>query len=572
MPESSNADSTSSLSQRFDALCEIVEDVVLRGIEHPACELKRNVTVSRENLADRLDFVKFIQGVANSHSDSECLIVIGADQTERAFFDVTNAQDFDPARLSPILAKYLAPEPIYEIFHNMQASTGERYVLIVMNRMQPRPIMTLVDGKTEVKTYFRPGDICIKHNTGLRPATKADLDLMYEPRIAAEAQKRARIIFEHMKADLGPELLSQAVRSTPAPELLLGSRERLARFAEAMISGVETARFDMLLEMARQIIIEESTSSLQRNLDYYGSDTVQTSLSDFYRIKYLPTLISVVDLGLQVVRFSAPLAWFERVIDLLVEAFPIAGQIGRGLNVGVPDSPTVPLGRPAYELYLGVRTLATYCIARQRTSYMGSLISRYVKPIAPEPRYDFQEPFLFWPFAGQLGLPEMLGGRNVDLWHQGIGAIWGQAFGSTDNFLSAAAQLEFVLELNSHLLLQYPSPATQRFRTEYPRKRTAYLPDFWNSSLDPAIPMATYIFEALMGSTGFPLELAVEPTVTSEVFVGMSVRNRELFYGAFLSALEAWQEEVMLQQRRSPYYLNWPTQLQRIIDSNVPPR
>src|ERR1039458_3860703 len=97
--------------------------------------------------------------------------------------------------------------------------------------------MTLIDGSTETKTHFRPGEIWIKHNTGLKTAARVDLDLMYEPIVELAAAKRARVIFEHLKADLGPELLSQAVTSTPVPELLVGSRERLARFAEAMISG-----------------------------------------------------------------------------------------------------------------------------------------------------------------------------------------------------------------------------------------------------------------------------------------------------------------------------------------------
>jgi hypothetical protein len=57
---------------------------------------------------------------------------IGADQ-ESEFFNVENSEDFDPARTSPILAKYLSPEPKYEIFNNMRAPEGERYVLIVLS-------------------------------------------------------------------------------------------------------------------------------------------------------------------------------------------------------------------------------------------------------------------------------------------------------------------------------------------------------------------------------------------------------------------------------------------------------
>ncbi len=40
--------------------------------------------------------------------------MVEADQKAKKFFEVANAADFDPAKLSPILAKYLAPEPVYD--------------------------------------------------------------------------------------------------------------------------------------------------------------------------------------------------------------------------------------------------------------------------------------------------------------------------------------------------------------------------------------------------------------------------------------------------------------------------
>jgi hypothetical protein len=567
MPDPTNPNGVMSLSQRFDTFAQTVEGIVLRGIEHPACELKRTVTLSKDDLTDRLDFVRLIQGLANSHAGTECLVVIGADQRERKFFDVSNAADFDPAKMSPILAKYLSPEPQYEVFNDMQASTGERYVLIVLNQVQPRPIMTLVDGKTDAKVHFRPGEIWLKHNTGLKAATKADLDLMYEPKIEQEAAKRARVIFEHLKADLGPELLSQAVTSTPVPELLVGSRERLARFAEAMISSGDASRFKMLLEMARKIIIERWNPLLQGSRSPYGiSEQEKAQVAEFYRDEFIPTLISVVDLGLQVIRYDGPPNWLGFVTNLLVEAFPISCQIDRLHAINDAGDSVVPFGRPAYELYLAGRTIATYVIARKRIHLMNEILPRYVRPLAPGRFQDSLEPFLFWPLAGSLGLPEMKNGRNDEFWQQRIDATWGDAFGSKADFLSAAAQLEFILELNSHLLIQYSNPATDKFRTDCPEKHTAYLPDFWKNRLDPAVPMALLIFESLVGEGGFPLDLAIEPGVIATVFNGMSLQGRELFYGQFLFNLKKWQEEAMWQQQRFPFNFAWPPRLQRAVD------
>jgi hypothetical protein len=567
MPDPKTRNDAMSLPHRFDLFAQTVEDIVLRGIEHPACELKRTVTLSKGDLSDRLDFVKLIQGLANSHSGTECLVVIGADQKDKKFFEVSNADDFDAARISPILIKYLSPEPKYEVFNDMRASTGERYVLIVMDQVQPRPIVTLVDGSTEMKVHFRPGEVWIKHNTGLKPATRADLDLMYEPKIEQEAAKRARIIFEHLKAELGPELLSQAVTSTPVPELLVGSRTRLARFAEAMISSADSGRYKMLIEMARQAIVEKWNLCLRGSPITHGASEQESGqIGEFYINEFLPILTSVVDLGLHVIRYDGPPDWLGYVTQLLAESFHVSCQIGLLQAMNRAGDTTVPFARPAYECYLGGRTVATYAVARRRVRLMNAVLPCYVKPLAPSRYEDTLEPFLFWPFSGQLGLPEMKNGRNEEYWQQSVGATWGDFFGSEDDFSDAAAQLEFILELNSHLLVQYASPATDRFRNDFPEKRTAYIPDFWKNPLGSAVPMASLIFESLMGDKGFPIDLAIEPKITDEVFKGMSAQERELFYGEFLSNLKKWQDQAMLQQQRFPFQVAWPPRLQRAVD------
>jgi hypothetical protein len=564
MPDPTSPDAA-SLPERFDGFGKTVEGIVLRGIEHPACELKRCVTLSKDDLTDRLDFIKLLQGLANSHAGTECLIVIGADQKEKKFFEVANATDFDPAKLSPILAKYLSPEPLYEVFNDMRASTGERYVLIVLSRVQPRPIMTLVDGKTTSKVHFRPGEIWIKHNTGLRPAMKADLDLMYQPLIEQEAAKRARIIFEHLKADLGPEILSQAVTATPVPELLLGSRERLARFAEAMLASGDPIRFKMLVEMGRKTIVEKWNLLLRDSRDNYAvSDRENKRVVEFYRNEFMPTLVSIVDLGSQVIRYEGPPNWLGPIVDILVESFSACCQIDLLKVINNAGDLTVPFARPAYETYLGCRTIATYAILRKRGEFIKEILPRYVKPLAPQRFRDSLEPLLFWPFSGPLGLPDMKSGRNEEFWQQRIGGTWSDLFGSKEEFLSAAAQLEFVLELNSHILIEYSHPASEKFRADNSQKRTAYVPDFWTSRLDPTVPIAIHVLESLK-KDGFPKELAVEPTVTTAIFKDMPIDSRLRFYGAFLFNLQNWQEKVMLQTQRFPFDFDWPPSLNSAV-------
>jgi hypothetical protein len=568
MPDLPASDGPASLPQRFDEYARTIEAIVLRGIEHPSCELKRALTLERDELGDRLDFVKFLQGLANSHSDSECIIVIGADQKERKFIDLNNAAEFDPARVGSILAKYLSPEPEIEIFNNMRAPGGERYVLIVMGRVQPRPIMTVVDGEAHGKVRFRPGDIWIKDNTRLRAASRADLDLMYQPTIEQEATKRARVIFEHLKADLGPELLSQAVTSVPVPELLVGSRQRLARFAEAMISGAEESRFKMLIEMARKVLVEEWRMLLQGSLIPYGiSDKENEAIAEFYKNKFIPVLTASVDLGIEVIRFDAPTEWLGFVASLLIEAFDTSRNVENLQAINRTGDNSVPFARPAYEVYLGARVIATYATFRQRLQFLRELIPRYVNILSLTRSKDTLAPILFWPFSGQLDLPDMKAGRNQEYWRQRIEQTWGQDFGSEDEFLAAAAQLEFLLELNSYLLIQYRSPATDMFRAVFPEKYTAYLPDFWNTPLRMAIPTASWLLESLVDGKGFPHDIAIEPQITSAVFNQMPRGDREVFLGGFLTHLKIWQDNVMMRQSRFPFLLSWPPRLQAAVDA-----
>ena len=53
-----------TLADRFDAYRIDIEGIVTRGIEHANYELKRSATISKDNLADRLDFVKLDPGPA----------------------------------------------------------------------------------------------------------------------------------------------------------------------------------------------------------------------------------------------------------------------------------------------------------------------------------------------------------------------------------------------------------------------------------------------------------------------------------------------------------------------------
>src|SRR5579864_1083779 len=123
-----------ALTERFDRYRVEVEQIVTRGIEHPNYELKRSATISRDNLADRLDFVKLIQGLANADVAEERFIIIGADQKKRKFYEVGNVGEFDPAKLAQVISKYLDPQPRIE-----QQRSGRKRRIICAHSPQSGP-------------------------------------------------------------------------------------------------------------------------------------------------------------------------------------------------------------------------------------------------------------------------------------------------------------------------------------------------------------------------------------------------------------------------------------------------
>jgi hypothetical protein len=251
-----------TLAERFDRYRVAVQQVVERGIEHPSYELKRAATISKENLADRLDFVKLIQGLANAHLAEERFVVIGADQKERKFYNVANASEFDPATLSQIIAKYLDPSPRLEVFNNVRADSGESYVLVVVGPDQPRPIVAITEGRSDKRVHFRVGNTWIKKDTSLQFATRADLDQMYETyikqRVDEEAETRARRRFEHLREQFGSALVAPtATASMPSSDLIVGDSGRLTKFVEVTISSENSTNFKMFIEMTRERLVEK---------------------------------------------------------------------------------------------------------------------------------------------------------------------------------------------------------------------------------------------------------------------------------------------------------------------------
>ena len=173
------SDKPRTLSERVEQYRIEVQCLVRAGIEHPSFEFTREASLAKANLKSRIDFVKLIQGLANAHLEVERVLVIGADLKERKWAPVMNVDEFDPARVSQVLEKYLAPLPRLEVFHSLKTDEGSPFVLIVLKSTQLRPVVARHDMH---EFNFRKGEIWVKKDTSLGLASKEDFDAFYHER------------------------------------------------------------------------------------------------------------------------------------------------------------------------------------------------------------------------------------------------------------------------------------------------------------------------------------------------------------------------------------------------------
>jgi hypothetical protein len=557
-----------TLTQRIDRYKTEVEGIVVRGVEHPSCELKR-IAAPSGSLADRADFIKLVQGLANADLDEERFIVVGADQRERKFFDVDNIKDFDPATLSRIFEKYLDPVPRFQAFNSFKTEAGERYVLIVLAPEQARPVVVITEASSEGRTYLRAGDIWVKKDTGLRLATRPDLEAIYRKRIDEEAELRARSRFKHIQEELGPALIRQIDIPQPHRGLLVGPKKDLQTFAELTISNRDTGRMNVMVEMARERLVEEWDSHDATDLGVAESpDRWWHGIQEFYRDGFIPSLDALVELGLQTVKYGGPGEWVGLVVDVLADSIEKSRSFARLRGLPAAEHGNLSYSRPAFVAYLGVRTLATYAVKRNRFTYLQQLLPRFIRRFTVDNRSQELSPLLFWPFAisGLDGAPA--GGRNREFWNQHIQGAWGSYFGTPDGFLGAAAQLEFILEFNSYVLTSLGDPQIDRIKQQTPNRNFDYEPDFWASRLDDVVPLALRFHDVLRLRADLPREFAIDDRAFDVVFSGKDTTARLQILGEYLVHLKNWQADVMIHQfRRHPFMFDWEGPLKQIADS-----
>jgi hypothetical protein len=287
---------------------------------------------------------------------------------------------------------------------------------------------------------------------------------------------------------------------------------------------------------------------------------------EFHRDGFVPSLDSIVDVGLQVIKFDGSEEWLELIVSMLLDSFE-ASRLQDGRNsgsVGRVRRETL-FAYAAYEVYVGVRALATYAVMRRRFRFLTAILPKMVTVFMSDHYNQMSEPLMFWPFHGNLGLPDANGGRNRALWDAHVGTAWAYHLGTKEGFLAAAAQLEFILEFNSYVLVSLQDAAVEKVKSGFGNAYFGYQPDFWASPLNDTVPIAEQFFEILNTGPGLPAELTINKLAMDAAFTGKKQRERLMILAGFLVHLKSWQVKAMMQFRRFVMF-NWEGQLRAITE------
>jgi hypothetical protein len=536
------------LSERLDRYRREAQRIVASGTEHPCWELTRQASFHKTNLEAKADFLKMVQGISNSHVGEERILVIGADQKNKCFVPVTNAEEYDPARVSAILAKHLSPSPVLEIFNSVATDEGIPFVLFIFAATQSRPIVAkgdIQDGKGFIP--FRKGEIWIKDGTGLRTTTPEDLHRMIEGRIEAEADFRARRQFAQLRDEIiaAQQLLASGGRRTPTADLIYGLDETFRLYVQDLLANDDFPRFRMLVEVMRERLIDG-----WNRVDAYSSGAVslfeiEAQISEHKHTQFLPALRRSIETGLLLIKHQANEEWFLQITRLLVEAFEDSSRLVRlealeqTLRENRDFDSYLGSGMVGQEILLGARILATYAIKRRQNEFVSPLLKSVVKIIGEH--NDRRKSLLLWPLRRGIPMP---GGLISFCWEKRVSRSFLDFFGNADDFLRSACQLEFVLELNSFVGMGHGgTKAKDWLETFRPELIFNYFPDHLRYDLGLCQPIANEVYDALKrGPDDWLLvHFTVEKMPFDLILKPMAEDDRALFLAKYIRYLEKQQ-------------------------------
>lgn len=295
-------------------------------------------------------------------------------------------------------------------------------------------------------------------------------------------------------------------------------------------------------------------------------------LDDFRTNQFLPALDSTVELGLLGIKYNVGSDLLELVVEPVVEGFEACRELARFQRYRGAKDDRFPNAwwQPAFDIYCGIRTLATYAVLRRRLPFLHAILRCVVTRIAAsQTSRETEVPIVLWPFSGvSFDFGAINQSRSQYFWKHRIASAWGTYFGNQEKFISATEQLELLLEFNSYLgtnQMQDPTLARSLAEGDHAQIAFEYPPDLYSRDLGTTVPMAQTLYDFLASDNGLPEYLALDPRLRSFVN-GRPKPQRFELYGEFLHRTKAWQSEARGSSGAWGFMWDWPGRLKTIAD------
>jgi hypothetical protein len=562
---------TRDLTVRVAQYAQLIEKVVLEVGEHPDFEMKRECSISTAGA--KIEFVKDIQSIATSRIETEKFLIIGADDQLRQFQSVSNVSDFDQAKLHDILAAYLEPVPIFEVF-DREAPDGSAYVFLVIPRQPTR----LIFAKASVGTQLRQGDLWTKGTgTSKRLGNHSDFAEIMDELVEARVDERVRARVDHA-VELA--LVRQNVANEIGLRLLPPSFDdnNFKPLMESLCAARDEERFGLAIERLRDDVVE----SWARFSDYDKqarsdgtADYAQThkevlqKLNDHYQAVFRPAMRWLTLAGIFTVKNAGPKSFLAMVSNLIREAFEVSHRLLALHSITVYGFNSRREGErfshisPAIDAVTASHVIGAYIAKRKRFEYFVGLTRHEVHSASWQGTEAKKYMLPFWPIELHAGFgePTLLtewGGRIRYCNHQvRLDPLVGSLFGAEADTIKALCDHEFCLELNSFFSLPtHSGPIGAAVEKEHPNTVFAFTPLFLAFDLENIRELAVSVFENVKQGR---LE-ALRDFFWQQSTVALLVTPEGLkLFGKFLDALTGEQTKRFLRSGRVfPPIFSWP--------------